>query len=286
MADKVAYQGCEGAYAHLACLSLFEDKEVVPKDTFKQALDAVASGECELVVVPVENSIAGRVADIHYLLPDSGLKIVGEYYLRVEHCLLGVKGAQLSDIKYVHSHVQALTQSRGFLDKNSIKRMVEANTAVAALKISELADKSHAAIGSSLAGKIYNLDVVEKNIEDASNNTTRFLILSKEPRNYAHSSDQLVTSVIFKVKNIPAALYKALGGFATNGVNITKLESYLVDGDFIAAQFYIDFEGSPDDANVKLAMEELGFFSQEINILGTYPAHPYRFEIRENKVSC
>ncbi len=286
MKNKVAYQGCEGAYAHMACMDLFPNRNAVPKDTFKQALDAVASGECELVVVPVENSIAGRVADIHYLLPDSGLKIVGEYYLRIEHCLLGVNGAELSDIKYVHSHVQALTQSRGFLDKNSIKRMVEANTAVAAAKIAELNQKDHAAIGSSLAGKIYNLNIIEKNIEDASNNTTRFLILAKEPYDYALSKERLVTSVIFRIKNIPAALYKALGGFATNGVNITKLESYLIDGDFIAAQFYIDFEGSLLNEGVKLAMEELGFFSQEINILGTYPAHSYRFELRENKVSC
>ena len=280
MTQKIAYQGYPGAYSQMACLAAHPEMEPVQFATFELALEALHEGLTDLSMVPIENSVAGRVADLHSLLPSSNLHIVGEHYQRVEHCLLAPKGAKLSDIKFVHSHLQGLSQCRKFFKKHGLERKPEANTAMAAQKIAEMNDPTHAAIASRLAAEIYGLEILSANIEDADHNTTRFLIMAKEPKIPPLGNEVAVTTFVFRVKNIPAALYKSLGGFATNGINMTKLESYLVDGDFIAAQFYADVEAHPDEKRLQLALEELHFFSNEVKILGTYPAHPYRFHLR------
>ncbi|MFT5487770.1 MAG: prephenate dehydratase, partial [Alphaproteobacteria bacterium] len=237
---------------------------------------AVSSGKAKLAMIPIENSVAGRVADIHRIMPDSGLHIIGERFLRVNHHLLAPKGATLKSIERVHSHVHALGQCGRFLRQHGLDAVVHADTAGAAADIAASGDTTQAAIASELAGDVYGLKSIRANIEDAEHNTTRFVVMSKKPVRVKRGDGPVVTSFVFQVRNVPAALYKAMGGFATNGVNMTKLESYMVDGDFVATQFYADVEGDPRDTSLKLALEELGFFTHKVTILGTYPADPFR----------
>jgi prephenate dehydratase len=276
-ARTIAFQGEPGAYSHLACLKAFPEMDPLPCAAFEDAFDAVGDGSAQLAMIPIENSVAGRVADIHHLMPDSRLHIVGEHFFAVSHHLLVVPGARLSDIREVVSHTHALGQCRDFLRAHGITPVVGYDTAGGAAAVAANGDKSVGAIASELAGKIYGLDSIAQNIEDASHNTTRFLIMSHDAAPPDPHGAPCITSFIFRVRNVPAALYKALGGFATNGVNMTKLESYQVGGTFAATQFYVDVEGHPEHANVRLALEELDFFSREVRILGVYRADPARF---------
>lgn len=274
MPEKIAFQGAYGAYSDLACRMVYPDMETVPCNAFEDAFRAVSSGETDLAMIPVDNTLAGRVADVHHLLPDSDLYITGEYFLPIRHSLLGVKGAKIADLECVHSHIHALPQCRKLIKRLGLKGQVHADTAGAAKEIAGKGDKKHAAIASSLAAEIYGLDVLEADIQDASHNTTRFLILSREQR-IPEETEDVITSMVFRVRNIPAALYKTLGGFATNGINLTKLESY-VDEKFQAAQFFVDIEGHPNSRALQLALEELSFFAKEVKLLGSFPAHPFR----------
>jgi prephenate dehydratase len=279
MADStkaIAFQGDIGANSDLACRRVYPALTPLPCTTFDDMFAAVREGRADLAMVPIDNSVAGRVADIHHLLPESGLHIIGEHFQRVEHQLLAVKGAKLADLKYVHSHVHALNQCRETIQKLGLIPQVHVDTAAAARDIAGRGQKEHAAIASELAGEIYGLDCLRSNMEDAEHNTTRFLIMSRDATEAGPDSGDVVTSFVFRVRNVPAALYKALGGFATNGVNMTKLESYLVGGGFIAAQFYAEVDGHPSHTNMRHALEELDFFSREVRILGVYPAHPFR----------
>ena len=233
-------------------------------------------------MIPIENSVAGRVADIHHLLPDSGVHIIGEHYQRVSHQLLACKGVKLEELETVHSHVHALSQCRILIRELGLKPVIHADTAGAAKELSESGDRTMAAVASTLAAETYGLNILRDNIEDEEHNTTRFIIMTQEPIDPDPNEGPVVTSFVFRVRNVPAALYKALGGFATNGVNMTKLESYMVRGHFVATQFYADIEGHPAETPVRLALEELGFFSREVKILGVYPASPHRFERRES----
>jgi len=278
--NSITFQGELGAYSHLACTVLFPEMTPLPSPGFEDAFAAVEEGRARLALIPVENSVAGRVADIHHLLPASRLHIIGEFFLPVNHHLLAVKGAKLEDIREVRSHVHAIGQCRKFLRQHGLKAVVAADTAGSAAEVARNGDKSVAAIASELAGRTYGLDSLAANIEDAGHNTTRFLVMSRETKAVDPLLGPMVTSFVFHVRNVPAALYKALGGFATNGVNMTKLESYQINGAFAATQFYADIEGHPEQPNVRLALEELGFFSREVRILGVYPAHPYRFKAR------
>jgi len=278
---KIAFQGEMGANSHLAIVEAYPDAEPLPCATFEDALGAIASGEADLGMIPIENSVAGRVADIHYLLPQSGLFIVGEWFLPVRHQLMAPRGASLAGIKTVESHVQALGQCRNIIRKLGIKPVVAADTAGSARIVAERGDKSCAAIASRLAAKIYGLDILAEDVEDEAHNTTRFVVLAREPKWAKAGSGLLVTSFVFRVRNLPAALYKAMGGFATNGVDMTKLESYMVDGNFFATQFYADVEGHPDDKGLAFALEELKFFSREFRIVGVYPGHPFRATFSE-----
>jgi prephenate dehydratase len=273
--SKISFQGEPGAYSHQACHEAMPDFEAIPCATFEDTMSLVRHGTADLAMLPVENSTYGRVADIHHLLPDSGLHIVGEAFVRVHINLLGVSGAQLKDVKGAMSHTVLLGQCRGFLKQHGIKPVTGADTAGSAKHIAEIEDKTQAALASELAGEIYGLDVLARHIEDYQNNTTRFLIMAAKP-DRARRGDVMMTSFVFRVRNIPAALYKAMGGFATNGVNMVKLESYMVGGSFAATQFYADIEGHPDDPNVKLALEELEYFTSFRKILGVYPADSNR----------
>ena len=276
----VAYQGIAGAYSHLASTSALPEFDTLPCQSFEDMLAAVQDGTADRAMVPVENSVAGRVADIHHLLPESGLFIIGEHFQRVNHMLLGVPGATLADLKEVRAHPMGLAQCRGLISAHKLKRVNHADNAGAAEEIAKLGDKSVGAIASSLAAEVYGLDILKDSVEDAEHNTTRFLIMAREgivpPIGYRTN----VTTIVFKVRSVPAALYKALGGFATNGINLTKLESYLVGGSFEAAQFYVDAEGHPEEHLMKLALQELEFFCPkgDVRVLGTYPAHPFRNE--------
>jgi prephenate dehydratase len=272
----IAFQGAPGAYGDLACREAYPEMESLPCPSFEDAFAAVRESRAALGMIAVENSIAGRVADIHHLLPGSGLHIIGEHFQRVNHHLLAPKGASLATLKTVHSHVHALSQCRNAIRALKLKPIVHPDTAGAAADVAERDDPSEAAIASSLAGEIYGLTSLKADIEDAAHNTTRFLVMAREPVDPGAAAGPVITSFLFRVRSVPAALYKALGGFATNGVNITKLESYIIDGAFTVAQFYADIEGHPDQRPVRLALEELGFFSREVRILGVYPAHPFR----------
>ncbi len=274
--NTIAFQGVPGAYSHLACRNAFPGMTALPCRSFEDAFDVVTQGRARLAMIPIENSIAGRVADIHHLLPDSGLYIVGEYFQRVNHCLLGLKGAALTDVKEVHSHLQALSQSRNFIRSLGAQPKTHADTAGAAEDVALWKDKSKAAVASELAAEIYGLDILRRDIEDASHNTTRMVVMSRNAERPQPGVSKTVTSVVFQVRNVPAALYKALGGFATNGVNMVKLESYQLGGSFAATQFYLDVEGHIDDRNVALAMEELHFFTSKLRVLGVYPASAFR----------
>jgi prephenate dehydratase len=280
MTQKIAFQGELGAYGHQACVEARPDFDPLPCDTFEDAMEAVRSGAADLGMIAVENSTYGRVADVHSLLPKSGLHIVDEAFVRVHVNLLGVKGAALSDIKEAHGHVVILPQCAGFLKNHNITGKVSTDNARAAREVAEANDVTKAALASELAAEIYGLDVVARHIEDHSRNTTRFIIMSREPDTTRRGTNGMMMSFVFRVRNIPAALYKAMGGFATNGVNMTKLESYMVDGEFTATEFYAEIEGHPDDENVRLAMEELDYFTDHVRLIGTFPAAARRHENR------
>lgn len=278
MTNKIAYQGEPGANSDIACRDMFPEMKPLPCDTFEEALNAVTSGAAKYGMIAIENSLAGRVADVHNLMPNYKLQIVGEYFLPIHFQLLGLPGAKIEDIKTVHSHVHALGQCRKIIRKHGLKAHVAGDTAGSAREVMEWGDKTKASLATKLAGEIYGLKVLAQNVEDEVYNTTRFVVLSKKPEPVVAGSGPLVTSFIFHVRNVPAALYKALGGFATNGINMTKLESYMVNGEFSATQFLADVDGHPEDGPLKLALEELAFFSKEVRILGTYPAHKYRID--------
>jgi len=274
--NTIAFQGVPGAYSDLACRQVFPELATLPTAAFEDTFASVRDGHAQLAMLPIENSVAGRVADIHRLMPESGLHIIAEHFMRVRHHLLAPKGASLASIRTVHSHVHALGQCGKFIRAHGYRPFVHADTAGAAADIAERDDVNQAAIGSALAGETYGLVSLKANIEDAEHNTTRFLVMARKPKRHKRDGRTLVTTFVFRVRNVPAALYKALGGFATNGVNMTKLESYMLGGRFQATQFYADIEGDPRDRNVRLALEELGFYSHEVLILGTYPADPFR----------
>lgn len=276
MSGRIAFQGEPGAYSHQACREARPDMEAVPCATFQDVIDAVRSGEADLAMLPVENSTYGRVADIHSLMPESGLHIVDEAFVRVHINLLALPGAQLADIKTAKSHVVLLGQCRGFLREHGIRAVTTADTAGSAREVAAEHDPAQASLASELAGEIYGLNVLARHIEDQSNNTTRFLVMSRALDLNRRGTSGMMTTFVFRVRNIPAALYKAMGGFATNGVNMTKLESYMVGGSFTATQFYADIEGHPEDRNVQLALEELRYFTSSMTILGVYPADPRR----------
>ena len=276
---KIAYQGEPGANSHIACSENYPDYEPLPCATFEDAFAALKDGAADLGMIPIENSLAGRVADIHNLLPASNLHIIGETFLPIHFQLLALPDANISDLRSVHSHVHALGQCRRVIRELGLKAVVAGDTAGSAREVMEAGDKSRASLATGLAGEIYGLKTLRENVEDAAHNTTRFVVLSKTPQWAAPGNGPVATTFIFRVRNVPAALYKALGGFATNGVNMTKLESYMVDGEFTATQFLADVDGHPEDAGLARALEELSFFSREVRILGVYAAHPFRREI-------
>ncbi|MBX6743509.1 MAG: prephenate dehydratase [Acetobacteraceae bacterium] len=278
MTKVIAFQGLPGAYSDLACRAAYPGWTTLPCPSFEAAMDAVRSGQAQLAMLPCENSLAGRVPDIHRLLPDSGLSVVGEHFERVEHCLLAPKGATLATLKRAHSHPVALGQVRNILKELRLEPVIEADTAGAAHLIAERGGVEDAAIASALAAETYGLEILRRNVEDAAHNTTRFYVCALKPQMPPADAPDCVTTIVFRVRNLPAALYKALGGFATNGVNMTKLESYMLDGEFTATQFLADVDGHPDQPPVRRALEELDYFSREMRVLGTYRAHPYRRE--------
>ncbi len=271
-----SFQGVNGAYSEQAGKNIFPNAKSIPCSTFEEMFDKVRNNEADAAMVPIENSLAGRVADTQRLIPDSELKITSEYFLEVNHNLLGIKGSNISDIKRVHSHEQGIAQCRNKIINLGKEMIIEADTAGSAKKISELNSMQDAAIASELAAEIYNLEILQKNFQDSLNNVTRFLIMQKDIPDIDPSSNQLITTLVFNVRSIPAALYKCLGGFASNGVNITKLESYVHPQGFDVAQFYIDFEGHPENNAVKLALEEMKFFCKQHKILGVYEKSQFR----------
>jgi prephenate dehydratase len=280
---KISYQGEPGANSHIACREAMPGHAPLACRTFEDAFQAVEDGTAALAMIPIDNSVAGRVADIHHLMPASSLSIIGEHFLPVHHQLLMVKGADPAKVKSVHSHVHALGQCRKTIRRRGLEAVVAVDTAGAAKDLAASGATDRFAIASRLAADIYGLDIVEADIEDESHNTTRFVILSAKRADVKPGNGPVMTSFVFRVRNVPAALYKAMGGFATNGVNMTKLESYQLEGQFAATQFYAEIEGHPDDANVRFAMEELEFFSSFVRVLGAYPASPYRAEIAQRR---
>ena len=276
---RISYQGERGANSHVACLERFPDFESVPCATFEDALLAVKSGDCAYAMIPIENTLAGRVADVHHLLPDAGLYIVGEHFLPIRFQLMACPGGSLEQVTDIYSHIHALGQCRQIIRKLGAIAHVAGDTAGAARQVAEWNDPSKAALAPALAASTYELEILAKDVEDADHNTTRFVILSAEPDDAEPGDGPFVTTFIFRVRNVPAALYKAMGGFATNGVNMTKLESYQVEGAFTATMFFADIDGHPCDRNVRLALEELSFFSSQLSILGTYKASPQRADI-------
>jgi prephenate dehydratase len=276
--NRIAFQGEPGANSDTASRDMYPHMDPLPCPTFEEAFSAVETGKADLAMIPIENTIAGRVADIHYLLPESRLHIVGEYFLPIHFQLMVLPGHGVEDIKSVHSHIHALGQCRKLIRRHRWKPVVAGDTAGAARQVAEMGDPTMAALAPRLAADLYGLDIVMEDVEDAANNVTRFVVLSKHKEWPARpeNGDKTMTTFVFRVRNVPAALYKAMGGFATNGVNMTKLESYQLGGKFFSTQFYADIEGHPEDRNVALALEELAFFSREVRILGIYPAHPFR----------
>ena len=273
---KIAFQGELGAYSHLACIEAAPDHNPVACRTFESAMEQVNASECHLAMIPIENSVAGRVADIHYLLGGYDLKIYSEHFQEINHQLMVKPGASLDTIKNVRSHSMAIGQCNAAIKKYNLDVIIMADTAGSAKFISEQGTMEDSAIASTLAADTYGLDIVDTNIQDMINNTTRFLIMSKDLQQERNEKMSYLTSCIFEVKSVPSALYKALGGFATNGVNLTKLESFIVDGDFNKAQFYIDLDGHAEDQSVKGALEELSFYTEKLKVLGVYPKHSYR----------
>src|ERR1700688_2938222 len=273
---KIIFQGEPGANSDIACREAYPDHEPVPCPTFEDCFTALSNRDVDLGMIPIENSVAGRVADIHHLMPTSGLHIIAEWFLPIRNQLMAPKGASLKTIKSVESHVMALGQCRKVIRELKLKPVVAADTAGSAREVAESKDVTRAAIASRLAAAIYGLDILRENVEDEANSTTRFIVLSREKKWAAPGKGKVITTFVFRVRNVPAALYKAMGGFATNGVNMTKLESYMVEGSFTATQFYADVEAHPDDRPLQLALDELAFFSNEVKILGVYPAAPLR----------
>ncbi len=278
MTGKIAFQGELGAYSHQACVEARPGFAPLPCNTFTDAIEAVRKGDADLGMIAVENSTYGRVADVHSLLPESGLHIVDEAFVRVHVNLLGKPGARVSDISSAHGHPVILPQCAMFLREHSITPVTCSDNAKAARNVAEGDDISAGALASELAAEIYGLDILARHIEDHDRNTTRFLIMSREPDYKKRGEYTMMTSFVFRVRNIPAALYKAMGGFATNGVNMTKLESYMVGGTFRATQFYAEIEGHPDDHNVQLAFEELDYFTDHLHLMGVYPSAARRHE--------
>lgn len=275
MTGKIAFQGELGAYSHQACRQSRPEMDAIPCATFEEVIEQVRVGNVDLGMLAVENSTYGRVADVHTLLPQSGLHIIDEAFVRVHISLLAVPGTRLDQVRRVRSMAILQGQCRGFLKRHNLATLNWHDNAAAAREVALLADPAEAALASELAGEIYGLDVLERQIEDQSNNTTRFVVMDRAP-DLSRRSPNMMTTFTFRVRNIPAALYKAMGGFATNGVNMTKLESYMVGGSFTATEFYADIEGHPEDANVALALEELRYFTSQRNILGVYPADRQR----------
>lgn len=280
-ANTIAYQGEPGANSHIACRDQFPGMDALGCATFEDTLLAVREGRAAYAMIPVENSVAGRVADVHHLLPDSGLQIIGEHFERISHQLLALPGARLEDLRTVHSHIQALGQCRQVIQSLGLEPVTQADTAGSARMIARAGDITQGAIAPSLAADVHGLQIVRADIQDAAHNTTRFLVLACEPARVPADGGLVITSFVFRVRNVPAALYKALGGFATNGVNMTKLESYQLEGSFHATMFYADIEGHPDERRVQLALEELHFFTSKVTFLGTYPASPLRARLAD-----
>lgn len=276
MSAALAFQGQPGAYSDLACRTAFPGRPTLPCESFDAAIEAVREGRAELAMLPCENTLAGRVSDIHHLLPDSRLFVVGEHFQRVEHCLLAPRGSRIAELKRAHSHSVALGQVRQFLRRLELRPVVQADTAGAAQLVAQWSSREDAAIASSLAAEIYGLEVLAGNVEDAAHNTTRFYVMARHAATPDPGQQHLMTTFVFRVRNQPAALYKALGGFATNGVNMTKLESYMLNGQFTATQFLCDVEGHPEQPPLRRALEELSFFSSEVRVLGVYPAAAFR----------
>jgi prephenate dehydratase len=273
---RIVYQGEPGSNSHLACQQRCPDAEPVATASFEDCFAAVANGEAELAMIPIDNSLAGRVSDIHHFLPTSPLHIVAEHFLRIRFALLALPGARLADIRTVHSHVHALGQCRRVIREHGLIPVISGDTAGAAREVQEARDPTQAAISPPLAAEIYGLEVLLEDVEDEDHNTTRFVVLSRDFDQAPPDDGPVVTSFVFNVRNLPAALYKALGGFATNGVNMTKLESYMVGGEFTATQFLAEVDGHPEDVGLKRALEELAFFTTEVKLLGVYPADPFR----------
>jgi prephenate dehydratase len=271
MTDTIAFQGELGAYSDLACRTAFPGMRTLPCYSFEAAIEAVHAGEAKLAMLACENSLAGRVPDVHSLLPDSGLHVIGEHFQRVEHCLLAPRGATIAGLKRAHSHPVALGQVRRLLKELGLQAVVEADTAGSAQLVAQWNNPEDGAIASSLAAEMFDLEILRANVEDAAHNTTRFYVMAKAPLTLPASTPGLMTTFVFRVRNVPAALYKALGGFATNGVNMTKLESYMIGGAFTATQFLCEVEGHPEQPALRRALEELSFFSRETKILGVYP---------------
>ncbi|KZL19614.1 P-protein [Pseudovibrio axinellae] len=278
---KVVFQGEVGANSHMACNSVYPEYQAIPCPTFEDCFQAIENGDAELGMIPIENSVAGRVADIHHLLPRSSLHIIGEYFMPIRFQLMGIPGTKMEDLKSVQSHVMGLGQCRNFIREHGLTPIIGADTAGSARQVIEAGDKSVAAFAPELAADVYGLDILARDCEDAAHNTTRFVILSREEKLTANTGQPIITTFVFRVRNVSAALYKVLGGFATNNVNMTKLESYQFAGQFFASMFYADVEGHPEEPNVALALEELAFYSTELNILGVYNASPFREKIRE-----
>ena len=277
----IAYQGEPGANSHIACIENYPDHAPLPCATFEDAFAALQEGRADLGMIPIENSIAGRVADIHALLPASGLHIIGETFLPIRFQLLAIPGATIEGLRSVHSHVHALGQCRKIIRRYGLTAVVASDTAGSAREVAEWRDPTRASLATRLAGEIYGLTTLAADVEDEAHNTTRFVVLSTSPSWAPANNGPVATTFVFRVRNVPAALYKALGGFATNGVNMTKLESYMVEGEFTATQFLADVDGHPEDPPLRRALEELEFFSREVRILGVYPAHPFRVETQK-----
>jgi prephenate dehydratase len=282
---KIAHYGEPGSNTHIACKSYCPNWETVACSTFDDVLAAVSDESASLGMVPIENTLAGRVGDMHRLLPTSGLSIVGEHFLPIRLHLLGLKGAALDKLKSVHSHSHALEQCRGIIRKLALTPHASGDTASSAREVARWNDPTKASLATKLAAELYQLDVLAENVEDQAHNTTRFVVLSKTPRWIPQNHGATITSLVFRIRNVPAALYKVLGGFATNGVNMTRLESYMLDGEFTATQFLVDVSGHPDEPALARAIDELAFFSQGFEILGVYPAHPYRDECKGRRHS-
>ncbi len=274
MTGKIAYQGEPGANSHIACNAAYPGFEPLPCRTFEDCFTAVEKGEADLAMIPVENTIAGRVGDIHYLLPTTTLQIVAEYYLPIRFQLMALPGVKLADVKKARSHIMGLGQCRNFLRTHGIDPVTAADTAGAAREVAELGDRTIAAIAPRLAAEVYGLDILAENIEDAAHNTTRFVIMSRDHSDIEAGDGPAKTAFLFEVRNIPAALFKVMGGFATNGINMTKLESYMIGGSFAATQFYAEIDGHPDERPVQLALQEVGFFTQSLKLLGVFPKSP------------